>query len=167
MELINDEQVAFCDILSQKAMRDDGEYHTGYKLRDTLSQAQLVNMYSIQAETSRQGYEHYILTHGESLSTTGITTTTNILTDTATIGGLKSEHSLESYRREAVESRAERDVWSLLNILTRSELLTDLDNNLCNISLSNAMKNQITERSTIEEIENVALSNDERIKKGR
>jgi Nuclear pore protein 84 / 107 len=159
MEIINEEQGAFCDVLSQRAMRVDGEYRTGYKLRDSLSQAQLVSMYSSQVEASRQGFERQIRARGESLSM-------GILDDGGAAGAGAPGVSFDSLRREAAEARAERDLWSLLDILTRSELLVDLDSPSCETALRAAM-GQLTERSSVEDVENTALCNDDRIKKGR
>lgn len=54
---MNDEEVAFRDILLLKAMRQDGDIMTGYKFRDSSSQAQLVGLYAMQAETIRKDLE--------------------------------------------------------------------------------------------------------------
>jgi hypothetical protein len=54
---MNDVDVVFHDILLQKAMRQDGDGITGFKLRDSLAQAQLVGLYATQAESVRNDLE--------------------------------------------------------------------------------------------------------------
>ena len=53
----NDVDVVFHDILLQKAMRFDGDCMSGYKLRDSTAQAQLVGLYASQAESVRMDLE--------------------------------------------------------------------------------------------------------------
>jgi HPt (histidine-containing phosphotransfer) domain-containing protein len=55
--MINDVDVVFHDILLQKAMRQDGDSYTGYKLRDSSAHAQLVGLYATQAESVRSDLE--------------------------------------------------------------------------------------------------------------
>ena len=55
--MINDVDVVFHDILSQKAMRQDGDSYTGYKLRDSSAHAKLVGLYATQAESVRSDLE--------------------------------------------------------------------------------------------------------------
>lgn len=54
---MNDVDVVFHDILLQKAMRQDGDSITGFRLRDSLAQAQLVGLYATQAESVRNDLE--------------------------------------------------------------------------------------------------------------
>ena len=54
---MNDEEVAFRDILLLTAMRQDGDIMTGYKFRDSSSQAKLVGLYAMQAEMVRKDLE--------------------------------------------------------------------------------------------------------------
>lgn len=56
-QMINDVDVVFHDILLQKAMRQDGDSYTGYKLRDSSAHAQLVGLYATQAESVRSDLE--------------------------------------------------------------------------------------------------------------
>ena len=51
--MINDVNVVFHDILLQKAMRQDGDNYTGFKLRDSAAHAHLVGLYAAQAESVR------------------------------------------------------------------------------------------------------------------
>ena len=55
--MIKDVDVVFHDILLQKAMRQDGDSYTGYKLRDSSAHAQLVGLYATQAESVRSDLE--------------------------------------------------------------------------------------------------------------
>lgn len=56
-QMINDVDVVFHDILLQKAMRQDGDSYTGFKLRDSSAHAQLVGLYATQAESVRSDLE--------------------------------------------------------------------------------------------------------------
>ena len=53
----NDVDVVFHDILLQKTMRFDGDGMSGFKLRDSTAQAQLVSLYASQAESVRLDLE--------------------------------------------------------------------------------------------------------------
>ena len=53
----NDVDVVFHDILLQKTMRFDGDGMSGFKLRDSIAQAQLVSLYASQAESVRLDLE--------------------------------------------------------------------------------------------------------------
>eukprot|EP00596_Hydrurales_sp_CCMP1899_P010777 CAMPEP_0119036256 /NCGR_PEP_ID=MMETSP1177-20130426/3841_1 /TAXON_ID=2985 /ORGANISM="Ochromonas sp, Strain CCMP1899" /LENGTH=140 /DNA_ID=CAMNT_0006995819 /DNA_START=170 /DNA_END=589 /DNA_ORIENTATION=- len=138
-----EEDVVFHDILFQRAMRQDGDSVLGYKLRDVSSQALLVRLYAERIEAGREDIERQARAneiHGNS----------------------ERGKDAKGYRREALEARAERDLWSLLDICTRSDLLKDLDNIECDESLSTAIA-VLTERSSVSDVINTAYRSDERI----
>ena len=67
---MNDEEVAFRDILLLKAMRQDGDIITGYKFRDSSSQAQLVGLYAMQADSVRKDLEKQARANDEVIAMT-------------------------------------------------------------------------------------------------
>ena len=98
---MNDEEVAFRDILVLQAMRgeDNG------KLKE----------YAMQAEIVRRDLEGQARSNEAALA--------------VSIGQGARGGRIEalSVVRETHEARAERDLWSLLDILTRSDLIRDLN----------------------------------------
>ncbi len=67
--------------------------------------------------------------------------------------------------QEAREVRAERDLWSLLDLFSRSELLVDIDSAACNTSLEASLE-ALPASACVNEVLNIALHNDMRLRKG-
>ena len=158
--MYNEDAISFQEVLVKWNMRVEDECIAGFKLADSSSQAQLAQMYAAQADWTRKEKERLANGCDESLAMGQV------------MGGYsnninQSRNEALLLRREAQEARAERDLWSLLHILTRSDLLNDVNADQCESSLQHAMRDVINERSSISEVVNIAISSDERIKKGR
>ena len=158
--MYNEDAVSFQEVLVRWNMRVEDDFIAGFKLADASSQAQLAQMYAAQADWTRKEKERLANGCDESLAMGQV------------MGGYsnnsnQSRNEAQILRREAQEARAERDLWSLLDILTRSELLCDVNADQCETSLQHAIRDVTNERSSISEVVNIAISSDERIKKGR
>jgi hypothetical protein len=136
----------------------------GYKLMNAQSQALLAQMYSEEARLMVVDKERLARASDESAAM-GQTIMAGYGSNPA-VSDLSPTFMAHLLRREAQEARAERDLWSLLEILTKSELLCDLNADECEASLQQAMA-ALTERSTISDVINAAYRHDARTKKGR
>ena len=69
-------------------------------------------------------------------------------------------------KQEVQESRAERDLWSLLDILCRAELLVDINND-DSVKKANEVLDSLTPDCPSSEVHKAVLYADQRAKKGR
>lgn len=87
--------------------------------------------------------------------------------ETNRMGSAKSRHAVKERKSAEVgESKAERDLWALLSIFARADLLIDLDGDACEKRARDAIQS-LSPNAPAAHVHNVALQTDLRMKKGR
>ena len=156
--MIEDEHKSFHGIILQKMMESVNGFPEVRKTADISMNTDLIIMYAGDTELNRQSLERQASATEESTTMGMWSSTTTTQTSIAS--------QIQSLCREAEEARTERDLWTLLDIVTRADLLCDLNDADCELSFQSAIS-QLTERNNIEEVMDTAYVHDSRLKKGR
>ena len=165
--MVHDDEVRFRDLLQQSMRVEDGRL-CGYKMADASGQALVAQMYAAQADRTRQERERQARASEESAAM-GLATLpggfsgafsgfspTALASRAPAAAGANGGGETQALRRDAQEARAERDLWLLLDILTRTQLLVDLDADQCDATLGKALAG-LTERASVGDVVNAAL----------
>lgn len=153
-----DEQI-FHSLLQQTMhLQQQGEFAqvTGISAADNVDQAEIAGHYACAAQDRFVELSQEARRHGAGVFFT------NQANDQLLMGSQRKGSALQ---RELTEQRAERDLWSLLELLTAGNLLKDIDEHSCDSTLQKVLSG-LPITASIADYLQAAFEVDDRLRKG-